>query len=184
MDAAQKVLVCTTQMETLQLDIKTTVEQLMSRSSGEIPPSSHKLYEEMLSNVTESINTKFSRLLDELLSLDPTNVKTLLEKHEPFRQQHLSNITKIKIQLADRTPSASSLVAPLTPAEPKKLIKMEPSKAPTFSGRTLEYPEFKRGWKKVVSPVWSDANQVEQIKLRVDNNTKHIITRCRTMDEV
>ena len=184
LDTAQKVLVCTTQMETLQLDIKTTVEQLMSRSSGEIPPSSHKRYGEMLSNVTESINTTFSKLLDELLSLDPTNVNTLLEKHEPFRQQHLSNITKIKIQLADRTPSASSLVAPPTPADPQKVIKMEPSKAPTFSGRTLEYPEFKRGWKKVVSPVWTDANQVEQIKLRVDSNTKHIITRCRTMDEV
>ena len=61
---------------------------------------------------------------------------------------------------------------------------MEKSKAPTFSGKTLDYPEFKRGWKKVAGVCWSDGNQVEQIKYKVDDNTRSIISRCNTMDEV
>ena len=46
------------------------------------------------------------------------------------------------------------------------------------------YPEFKRGWNNVAGVVWDDGNQVEQIKLKVDNDTRRIITRCKTMVEV
>ena len=61
---------------------------------------------------------------------------------------------------------------------------MEKIKAPVFSGRTIEYPEFKRGWQKVAGVHWSDGNQVEQIKHKVDQETRKIITRCNTMKEV
>ena len=61
---------------------------------------------------------------------------------------------------------------------------MEKSKAPTFTGRTIDYPHFKRGWNKVAGTAWSDNNQVEQIKQKVDDRTKRIISRCNTMQEV
>ena len=61
---------------------------------------------------------------------------------------------------------------------------MEKSKAPSFSGDTLDYPEFKRGWEKVPGVYWDDANQVEQIKHKVDSETRLLISRCNTMSEV
>ena len=61
---------------------------------------------------------------------------------------------------------------------------MEKSKAPTFSGKTIEYPEFKRDWKKVAGVYWSDSNQVEQIKYKVDSDTRRIISRCETMEDL
>ena len=61
---------------------------------------------------------------------------------------------------------------------------MEKSKAPTFSGKTIDYPEFKRGWQKVAGVCWDDGNQVEQLKFKVDSETRRIISRCNTMREV
>ena len=45
---------------------------------------------------------------------------------------------------------------------------MDKNKAPIFIGKTIDYPEFKRGRKKVTGVVWDDGNQVEQIKLIVN----------------
>ena len=61
---------------------------------------------------------------------------------------------------------------------------MEKSKAPTFSGKTIDYPELKRGWKKVAGVYWEDSNQVEQIKFKVDSETRRIISRCNIMAKV
>ena len=38
--------------------------------------------------------------------------------------------------------------------------------------------------KKVAGVLWSDSNQVEQIKYKVDDDTLRIISRCCSMDEV
>ncbi len=86
----------------------------------------------------------------------------------------------IEIQLAEKvhTPVASSTTNRV------KGIEMEKSKAPSFSGKTIEYPEFKRGWKKVPGVMWEDGNQVEQIKFKVDAHSRMLISRCNTMSDV
>ena len=61
---------------------------------------------------------------------------------------------------------------------------MEKCKAPSFTGKTIDYPEFKRAWIKTAGIAWSDDNQVQQIKLKIDNESRQIITRCKTMEEV
>ena len=61
---------------------------------------------------------------------------------------------------------------------------MEKSRAPTFSGKTIDYPEFKRGWTAVAGVYLDDANQVEQIKHKVDVKTRRIIARRSTMENV
>ena len=38
--------------------------------------------------------------------------------------------------------------------------------------------------KKVAGVLWSDSNQVEQIKYKVDDDIRRIISRCCSMDEV
>ena len=61
---------------------------------------------------------------------------------------------------------------------------MEKCKAPTFTGRTIDYPEFKRAWCKVAAIAWDDGNQLEQMKQKVDSYTKKIVSRCKDMQEV
>ena len=61
---------------------------------------------------------------------------------------------------------------------------MEKSKAPTFSGKTLEYSEFKRSWNAVAGVIWDDANQVLQMKNKVDVKTHRIVSRCSNMEEI
>jgi hypothetical protein len=53
---------------------------------------------------------------------------------------------------------------------------MEKCKGPRFSGRTIDYPEFKRGWMKVAAAHWDDDNQVEQMKFKVDVHTKVVLS--------
>ena len=73
------------------------------------------------------------------------------------------------MQLAEQL-TLTSEQPPMTPvtSTPRKGVEMEKSKAPTFSGKTIDYPEFKRGWQKVAGGCWDDANQVEQIKFKVN----------------
>ena len=103
-----------------------------------------------------------------------------MDTHEKFRQDQKKLLSTIQQKLAAAASNPTS-----TPITTKlKGVKMEDSKAPTFSGRTLDYPEFKRGWKAVAGVHWEDANQVEQLKLKVDDTTRKIISRCKNMDDV
>ena len=61
---------------------------------------------------------------------------------------------------------------------------MEKCKAPTFRGKTIEYLEFKRGWSKIAGAFWDHANQIEQMKYKVDDYTKKIISQCTDMVQV
>ena len=70
--------------------------------------------------------------------------------------------------LADQL-NVNSAVPP-TPSLSKG-IEMVKNKAPSFSGDTLDYPDFKRAWEKVPGVHWDDANQVEQIKYKVNAET-------------
>ena len=57
---------------------------------------------------------------------------------------------------------------------------MEKSKALSFPERTIDYPEFKRGWQKVAGDCWEDENQVEQIKFKVDDVTHVLLLNVRS----
>ena len=109
--------------------------------------------------------------------MDHQNLDKRLQELESFRQKHMSSVVAIELKLGEASASVSSSAT-------VKGVEMEKSKAPTFSGKTIDYPEFKRGWKAVAGKVWEDSNQVEQLKLKVDAETRKTITRCKTMTEV
>ena len=180
---AQKLQVFEKQMESLQQDIKIKVDQLMSRvSSSPIKVTALTGYEEMLSDIKQCLHVRFEQLLQSILALS-SDLDTVLDDCETFRQSQQPKLVTIQLHLADavadKSASAQSSLQPHM-----KGVEMEKSKAPTFNGRTLDYPHFKRGWKKVAGAVWTDDNQVEQIKLKVDERTRRLISRHQTMAEV
>ena len=179
---AQKLQVFEKQMETLQLDIKTRTDQLMSRTAQQIKATQLKTYEEMLTDLKQCLHGRFDELLQSILTLS-SDVDKVIEDCENFRQTHQHHFVTIQFRLADVLPDERT-TAQSPPRSAMKGVEMEKSKAPTFSGRTLDYPHFKRGWKKVAGAVWTDENQVEQIKLKVDERTQRLLSRHQTMAEV
>ena len=175
---AQKLIILRKQMETLKLDIDTNVSHLLVKTVSEVP--SPKVYKDMLLNVRSSLDNDFKTLAERIMSLETVDLAGTCDEFEKFRQKQQTNLSTIQLQLAENTKSP---VLPDT-SSAKRGIEMEKSRAPTFSGKTIDYPEFKRGWTKVAGAVWSDENQVEQIKFKVDADTRRIISRCSTMTDV
>ena len=178
---AQKLEICMKQMETLKLDIDSKTTNLTTElAAPTINSASLKLINDMLQDVKSSLNTDFTGLSKDIMSLDHTNVVNRCQEFEEFRRTQLSKVDTIGFQLAKKTPTPSS--APSSAPVPLiKTMEMEKSKAPVFSGKTIDYPEFKRGWLKVAGVCWSDGNQVEQIKQKVDLDSRRIISQMEPL---
>ena len=93
-------------MKTLQLDIKTKVDKLMSRVSEPINESALKVYEEMLSDVKQCLHVRFDELLQSIMSLSP-DLDIVLDHHEQFRQVHQSHLVTIQLHLAEAVSDTS-----------------------------------------------------------------------------
>ena len=188
----QKLTVCDNQMESLQQDISTKVDNLYSKtnpstltqsSATTTTPSTPfpvQAYTKILSSVKHLLSTEFTTLSETILSLDVTRLADRSKQLETFRREQQTKIAEIELRLAEH--SVGNTTSPST--SHVKGIEMEKSKAPCFSGKTIDYPEFKRGWLKVPGVMWEDGNQVEQIKFKVDSHTRRLISRCNTMTEV
>ena len=73
--------------------------------------------------------------------------------------------------------------APVLQTLSLKGAEMEQCRAPSFTGKTINYLELRRGQTKVAAVPWEDGNQVDQIRCKVKTET-HIISRCSTLTEV
>ena len=174
------------QFESLKLDVSSRFDTLLTKTSSAnqiLNSTALKVYEGLYTEVHQLFSVELPSLSNKISSLDPQNATTFNQNFEQFKRSHQVAAITIQTQLADQL--NTSPVAPPTPlVHQTKGIEMEKSKAPTFSGNTIDYPEFKRGWQKVPGVYWSDGNQVEQIKYKVDSETRRIISRCNTMKEV
>ena len=187
----QKLAIYDKQMESLQMDITSEIDNIFNKTSeNTLNSAAHKRYDEMLKSLKIRLQQPYAELSEKILALvKQDEFPEKLNDHEHFRQTQQQKLLVIQLQLADNAPipeasSSYTTPNPISTRIATRGIEMEKSKAPTFSGRTIEYPGFKRGWKKVAGVVWDDSNQVEQIKLKVDVDSKRIIERCNSMDEV
>ena len=173
----QEMSICEKKLESLQLNIESSVKQLTINTSKELNPACIPQYTNIVAEIKDEL-LKYEDLSQKVLNLNPANLDETLEKHETFQRNQRKLLTTIKLKLAD------TVSTPVTPSNTLRGVKMEESKAPIFSGRTLDYPEFKRSWKAVAGKYWEDENQVEQMKLKVDMTTKLIISQSKTMVDV
>ena len=133
---AEKLQICTNQMDTLKIDIETKISNLLSKSStSNLNAASLKLYGEMLDSVSTCLATEFTGLSKDIMSLDHANVVTRCQQFEEFRRTQLNNIDTVRFQLAEKTTTASNSSS-FSPAV--KSVEMEKSKAPSFSSKTID----------------------------------------------
>ena len=184
---AESLALSRSQMIALKSEISTTLTQLLQKTAPSPDGSPFKsdsscvsAYKDILSGIKLDLEEKFSDLSSKILLLDKANTSAFCKEIEQFRCEHQQNITTLQLRLAEALVVVKDVPSPKS----TKSLEMEKSRAPTFSGRTIDYPEFKRGWTAVAGVYWDDANQVEQIKHKVDSKTRRIITRCDTMAKV
>ena len=171
------------QFDSMKIDITSRFNVLLTKTDPNtqiLNSSSLKVYESLFAELRNLFSVELQTLTTSMSTLDQANSATYYDDLEQFKRTHQSKLMTVQLQLADQlnTPPVSTV------SRPSKGIEMEKGKAPTFSGTTTDYPEFKHGWQAVPGVHWDDANQVEQIKYKVDSETRCIITRCSTMQEV
>ena len=189
----ESLSIACSQMDTVQSDVTTKLKQLLQKTAypkdsdvSVISQSCISAYKEMLAGVKSDLENSFTTLADKIMLLDIDKTTDHCKVFEQFRREQLTIITQIQLRLAEATSKKEPvMMEPTATARPTfKSLEMEKSKAPTFSGKTLDFPEFKRSWQAIAGVYWDDANQVEQIKHKVDQKTRRIISRCGSMKDV
>ena len=184
----QKLALLEKQMRSLQVGIENRTKNLLEQTNKEtIPPASHPAFSAMVDEVSKQLSGDFRELSKQILDSAGDKCEAVAEEFERFHQAREQEIINIQVNLAKSTPP----IMPPTPDAPtpsvqsrSRSIEIEKAKVPVFSGKVIDYPEFKRGWQKVAGAHWDGDNQIEQMKFKVDPHTKRILSRCKTMKEV
>ena len=188
---ANQLLLLQKQMASLKVNITNELDALSTNTKDDkLSPASQAVFAEMTEKVQSQLDSAFSQLSLSILNISGTDTAKTIDEHETFKQTQQKRLLDVRVQLAklaaNTEKAASASATPTQPAATvsSRSVEMEKCKAPTFSGRTIDYPEFKRSWCKVAGVAWDDGNQLEQMKQKVDECTKKIVSRCKSMTEV
>ena len=176
-------------MKSLKINIMNRIDNLEKQTAeSTISHATHPIFSTMVADVSKQLNGELRVLSKLIMDSSGEKLSEVVNTSEQFHQTQEKRILAIEFNLAKLAPTVaavsthSSTSASSTPHV--RSIEMEKCKVPTFSGKTLEYPEFKRGWQKIAATHWDEDNQIEQLKFKVDLHTKRIVSRCKNMAEV
>ena len=175
-------------LKSLQLSIGNKIDSitLALGSTGDVAGAadSGTGYSVMLDEVGDQLNRKHRELSRSVVALMTENIPEAIANHEKFHQENERRLIDLRVKLVKSLPTARTVIKEDRVSQPHTRIEIEKCKVPTFSGKTIEYPEFKKSWKKVAGAHWDDDNQLEQMKFKVDPHTKLILSRCKDMAAV
>jgi hypothetical protein len=146
--------------------------------------TSFSTYSVMLDEIGDQLNRTHRELSRSVVALMTENIPEAIANHEKFHQENEKRVIVLRVKLVKSMPTARTVVKEERASKPHTRIEIEKCKVPTFRGKTIEYPEFKKSWKKVAGAHWDDDNQLEQMKFKVDPHTKLILSRCQDMAAV
>ena len=176
-------------MKSLRLSLSHRINNLVKQTDETITKEAHPTYSAMVAAISDVLNTEFRDLSTQVIASSGENLATVVKSIEDFRVEQEKRIADIQIKLAKSTPAAShasvsSTNSATTDARRTRSVELEKCKLPSFNGDIIAYPEFKKSWGKVAAVNLDEDNQMEQMKNKVDDHTKRIISRCSTMSEV
>ena len=175
-------------MKSLQLSIINKIDSVTS-AIGSLDAgasvSTLNAYSAMLDDVGNQLNLTHRDMSSSVIAMMKDNVPETVAVHEQFVQVNDKRILDLRMMIVKSMPAEPTINSDHKPklhSHPR--IEIEKCKVPTFSGKTIEYPEFKKSWIKVAGAHWDDTNQLEQMKFKVDSHTKLILSRCKDMEAV
>ena len=102
----------------------------------------------MMNNVAVQIDVPYNELFLVILNLSLSDAEAVISERESFRQNQQKRLMVVKVILAQLAKDTSGLSSPPTSCSRTQStcsMEMEKCKARTFTGRTIDYLEFKRG---------------------------------------
>ena len=189
LQTSQKVLILQDQMEALRVTITNKLNVIEKEVvSVSLSTASHSNCTKLLDDVNTQLYEKFPELSKSIIELSGRDLEKVIEEHRTFHSAEEKRSLDFQVKLSTLTPivpvSSQQMSQTTSTTVSRTRVKMEDSKAPTFNGDAIDYPDFKRGWLKVAATCWDEDNQIEQMKYKVDAHTKMIISRCQSMSEV
>ena len=146
-----KLLILHKQMDSLKLSITNEIDALSTNTKDDkLSLASQAVFSDMTDKVASQLESSFNELSLSILNISGTDAARTIDEHENFKQTQQKRLLDVRVQLAKLAVSAEKAApAPAAPTQPtatvsSRSVEMEKCKAPTFSGRTIDYPEFKR----------------------------------------
>ena len=100
--------------------------------------------------------------------LNLTLSETFINEHDSFRQSQKKCLVVVKVKLVQLAKDDSHIKSSpsCSWSQTTHSVEMEKFKAPPFTGKAIDNPEFKHGWCTFTAITWDDGYQ--QIKQKVD----------------
>ena len=183
-EVTTELLILQERLHSLQVSIKSKIDAVSKELEvDDLSKLPVLAFTEMLAEAESQLQDTHRDLSKAILSLMSDNIPEAVASHEQFHRNHEQRILQLQVILAKYTQEPSA-EGKKESAPTRSRVEIEKCKVPTFSGKTIDYPEFKKSWQKVAGAYWDDDSQLEQMKFKVDNHTKMILTRCNDMNEV
>ena len=113
-----------------------------------------------LADAESQLHENHRNLSKAILSVKGDNIAETIASHETFHRTQEKRILDIQVILAKRVPEPAKEVVKESSVV-RSRVEIEKCKVPTFSGKTIDYLEFKRSWQKVAGPYWGDDSQLK-----------------------
>ena len=143
MPTEQSLLIMQNQMASLQISITNGIDALTKETNVEsINSASHDIYSSMIEGVSAQLSDDYVELSRSILLLSNEEVENTIAEHEEFKRLQQKRILDVRLKLAGLANHASKLSSSTITSTSTRTVEMEKCKAPSFSGKTIEYPEF------------------------------------------
>ena len=175
--------VLTTHLDSIQKSISSKLDKLLAKTDTastanlSLTPASQKILINLSDSVQHQSSSELSSISEQIMSLNSAGAVQTCTSIEEFRRSKEDDLVIIQLRLAD----ISTLATPFSPAASPRGVEMEKSRAPSFTGKTIDYLECRRAWAEMAAIPWNYDNQVEKINHEVDSATRRFIGRCSTM---
>ena len=191
-------------LATLEAQIAGKVESLsqafsdttiwLSDNHGALTQSVNKLEEDLV-KTHQMICKTYLRLLED------TKTETEAKRQQEFRSEKSPKIADLQAKLLSKTPAKGPAQQPFQPqqvvggqgggvqrvAQPQVKFKMKlaPMSIPTFSGKVVDYPEWKKLFKDCVEVQYEESASVMILRTQaLPDSLRYLVPRCANLASI
>ena len=169
--------------------------------------SNHTPLMDCVNGIQAKVSKEHLELCNKLvLLLESNRVQEESDKHEAFRAELRPKVAVLKAKLLSKTPvgsvqtgeastvssvirpavqSSQGMTQPLTQTPAKSKFKMAPIPIPKFSGRVVDYPEWKKLFRECIEGQYQDSAAIMVLRTQaLPDSIANMIPRCTSLVEI
>ena len=137
----QQMDVLTQQLDSLQKSISSKLDKLLAKTdsastaNSSLTPASQKTLINLSDRVHHQLSSELPSISKRIMSLNSAGAVQTCTSIEEVRRSKEDDLVIILLRLAD----ISTLATPVSPVASPRGVEMEKSRAPSFTGKTIDY---------------------------------------------